>query len=288
MRPMHTDFGVTSMSAPLQRVLVRRPAVAGDWSAAGWREPDPALLERQHEGFCALLEGLGCEVQVAGAAEGLVDAVYMHDPVMLTGTGAIPLRMRKPIRASEPDLMAAELERLGVPVLGRLPENAWADGGDRFWIDDTTMAVGMGYRTTPAGVAALASLVAPEGVEVVAYDLPHDAGPGHVLHLQSMISALTGDLLAVYEPLMPVRLLTDLRERGYDWIALDADEYLAMGCNILCVRPGVVVMVDGVPALRGRIEARGVEVHTYDGSELSLKGDGGPTCLTCPILRAVS
>lgn len=279
------SFGVTSMSAPLRRVLVRRPALGGDWAAAGWREPEPARLAAQHEALCALLDDLGVEVVVADAVDGLVDAVYVHDPVMLTADGAIPLRMRKPIRATEPELIATELERAGVPVLGRLPDGAWADGGDRFWIDDATMAVGMGYRTTPAGVTALQDIVG-EDVEVRGYDLPHDAGPDHVLHLQSMISALADDLLVVYEPLAPVRLLDDLRERGHDWIALEPEEYLAMGCNVLCVRPGVVVMVDGVDSLRRRIEARGVEVHAYDGSELSLKGDGGPTCLTCPILRA--
>jgi N-dimethylarginine dimethylaminohydrolase len=206
----------------------------------------------------------------------------MHDPVLLTGEGGIPLRMRKPIRSQEPDLMASELERLGVPVLGRLPEGAWADGGDRFWLDDDTMAIGLGYRTNAAGAAAVRELA---GVEVVTYDLPHDAGPDHVLHLQSLISALAQDLLVVFEPLMPVRLLEDLRERGYDWIPVAPDEYLAMGCNVLCVRPGVVVMADGADSLRDRIEARGVEVHVYDGSELSLKGDGGPTCLTQPLLR---
>jgi N-dimethylarginine dimethylaminohydrolase len=274
------------MSAPLRRVLVRRPALSGDWAAAGWREPDLVALARQHEDFCALLGDLGCDVAVAEPVEGLVDAVYMHDPVMLTRAGAIPLRMRKPVRSPEPDLMTTELERLGVPILGRLPEGAWADGGDRFWLDDRTMAVGMGYRTTPAGVAALAALVEPEGIEVAAYDLPHDAGPGHVLHLQSLISAVTETLLVVYEPLMPVRLLDDLRERGFEWVALTREEYDAMGSNILCVRPGVVVVVDGLPDLRARLEAYGVEVHAYDGSELSLKGDGGPTCLTCPILRA--
>ena len=278
-------FGVTSMSAPLERVLVRRPALDGDWPAAGWRTPDPERLATQHEAFCELLSALGCEVEVADAVDGLVDAVYMHDPVMLTAGGAIPLRMRKPIRADEPDLIATELERLGVPVLGRLPDGAWADGGDRFWLDDTTMAIGLGYRTNQAGAAAVAEL---SGVDVIAYDLPHDAGPGHVLHLQSMISAVDDRLLVVYEPLMPVRLLEDLRDRGYDWLPIAPDEYLAMGCNVLCVRPGVVVMVDGVPGLRARLEQRGVEVHVYDGSELSLKGDGGPTCLTCPILRQAS
>ena len=148
------------MSAPLRRVLVRRPARHGDWAAAGWREPDPALLVRQHEDFCALLERLGVEVEVRQPIETLVDAVYVHDPVMITGAGAIPLSMRKPIRSEEPLFIAADLEQLGVPIVGRLPEGAWADGGDRFWLDDRTMALGMGYRTNPAGVAALAELVA--------------------------------------------------------------------------------------------------------------------------------
>jgi N-dimethylarginine dimethylaminohydrolase len=116
--------------------------------------------------------------------------------------------------------------------------------------------------------------------------MPHDTGPAHVLHLQSFLSGATEDLYVVYEPLAPVRLLTDIRERGVEWVAIDRDSYLAMGCNVLVVRPGVVVMVDGVPAVRRALEQRGVEVHVYDGSELSLKGDGGPTCLTAPILRS--
>ena len=147
------------------------------------------------------------------------------------------------------------------------------------------MALGLGYRTNRAGADALAALVAPEGVTVEAYDMPHDQGPGSVLHLQSFLSGVADGLCVVYEPLAPVRLLQDLRERGTDWIAISHDAYLAMGCNILAMRPGVVVMVDGVPAVRRALEARSVEVHVYDGSELSLKGDGGPTCLTQPLLR---
>ena len=206
----------------------------------------------------------------------------MHDPLLITARGGIPLRMRKPARAPEPGHARAELERLGVPVLGELPEGAYADGGDRFWIDDDLMAIGLGYRTNRAGAAAVAAL---SGVAVETYDLPHDQGPAHVLHLQSFISAVSDELCVIYEPLAPVRLLEDLRERGRRWIAIDRDSYDAMGCNILAVRPGVVVMVDGVPAVRRELERAGVEVHVYDGSELSLKGDGGPTCLTAPLLR---
>jgi N-dimethylarginine dimethylaminohydrolase len=278
-------FGVTSMTEPLRRVLVRRPATSGDWAGAGWRTPDPAALERQHEAFCALLDDLGAQVEVAAALPGQVDAVYMHDPLIVSARGAIPLRMAKPARRAEPEYAAQELERLGVPVLGRVTEPAYADGGDRFWLDAETVAIGLSWRTNRAGADALAELLAPEGVAVRTYDLPADRGPGSVLHLQSFISAITDELCVVFEPLAPVRLLQDLRERGVDLIPIDADSYEAMGCNVLAVRPGVAVVCDGAPLVRRELEARGVEVHAYDGSELSLKGDGGPTCLTAPLLR---
>jgi dimethylargininase len=278
-------MSVSSMTAPLRRVLVRRPATNGDWAGAGWRTPDPVALERQHEAFCALLSDLGAQVEVAPALPGLVDAVYMHDPLIVSARGAVPLRMAKPVRREEPGHAAAELEGLGVPILGRMEAPAYADGGDRFWLDSQTVAIGLSWRTNRAGADALAALLAPEGVTVETYDLPADRGAGSVLHLQSFISAITDELCVVFEPLAPVRLLQDLRERGVDWIPVDEESYLAMGCNVLAVRPGVVVVCDGAPAVRRALEARGVEVHDYDGSELSLKGDGGPTCLTAPLER---
>ena len=284
--PSGARYGVTSMVAPLRRVLVRRPATSGDWAGAGWRTPDPTTLERQHAAFVELLDGLGVEVEVAQALEGQVDACYMHDPLILSAKGGIPLNMAKPARKREPGHAAEELQRLDIPVLGTLDEDAYADGGDRFWLDDTTAAIGLGYRTNRKGANALEALLEPEGIHVEAYDMPHDEGPAHVLHLQSFLSAATESLFVVYEPLAPVRLLTDISERGIEWIAIDRESYLNMGCNVLAVRPGVVIMVDAAPTVRKALEDRGVEVHVYAGSDISLKGDGGPTCLTAPLLRA--
>ena len=145
--------------------------------------------------------------------------------------------------------------------------------------------IGLGYRTNRKGAARVQELLAPEGIHVETYDMPHDQGAAYVLHLQSFLSAATERLFVVYEPLAPVRLLQDIQARGIEYIAIDHDSYSAMGCNILAVRPGVVVMVDAAPKVRDELTKRGIEVHTYDGSELSLKGDGGPTCLTAPLLR---
>jgi arginine deiminase len=58
-----------------------------------------------------------------------------------------------------------------------------------------------------------------------------------------------------------------------------------MGANVLALAPRVALALDGNPETRRRMEAAGVDVRVYEGEELSRKGDGGPTCLTRPLLR---
>jgi len=277
-------YGVRSMTAPLRRVLVGSPAGSGDFAAAAWRAPDPRLLRAQHEAFTDLLISLGVEVVVLPATDGLVDACYVFDPVFVTGAGQIVLRMCKPARVSEPERLATALEEVGVPVAGRLEGGAYADGGDLFWLDERTLAVGRGYRTNAEAHRQLAELLGREGVELARFDLPHHRGPAELLHLLSVVSPIADDLAAVFEPLAPVSLLEALDERGIRRLQVDADELPTQAGNLLAVRPGVVVMADGNPRTRRALEAAGVEVHVYSASELN-KGDGGPTCLTRPILR---
>ena len=279
-------YGVSSMCAALRRVLVRRPATAGDFAAANWRQPDPELLLAQHEAFCTLLAGLGCEVEVAAALDGLVDATYIRDPGLVTQRGGVVFQMAKPARQDEPAHLGTALEAAGVPVVARLDGPARADGGDFVWLDPRTLIIGRSYRTNAAGVAQLRTIMAAEGVSVVSVDLPHDLGPEHVLHLMSFLSPVADDLAVVFPPLAPVALMETLADRGVRVVAVDADEYAAMACNVLAVRPGQVVMLAGTPRTRRALERHGCEVHCYDGSEISLKGDGGPTCLTQPLLRA--
>lgn len=278
-------YGVQSMVDPLRRVLIRRPATTGDFAAADWRQPDPARLIAEHEAFGELLESLGCEVTVAEPVEGMVDSVYVCDPVWTCGQGAIVLRSAKPARVGEGEAMVAPLEAAGVPIAGRLTGTATADGGDMVWLDNETLAVARGYRTNAEAHRQLDEILAAEGARTLRFDLPHDRGAAHVLHLMSFISPVTHDLAVVFEPLAPVTLMQELQERGIGIIPLGEDEYHSMGCNILATAPGVVVVLDGNPNVRRAMEAKGIEVHAYQGGDVSLKGDGGPTCLTRELLR---
>jgi N-dimethylarginine dimethylaminohydrolase len=193
--------------------------------------------------------------------------------------------MIKPVRQAEPPLLGLALAAAGVPVRARLSGDAHADGGDFIWLDEQTLLIGRSYRTNAAGVSQLAEILAPDQVKVRSVDLPHDQGPEHVLHLMSVISPVADQLAVVFPPLCPVALMEELADRQVAVVPVPEDEYLTMACNVLPIRPGVVVMVDGNPATRLALERHGCEVHVYPGSEISMKGDGGPTCLTAPLWR---
>ncbi len=280
-----TTYGVNSMVAPLTRVAVRPPSLRGDYAVAHWAQPlDGALLLEQHAAFVALLERLGCGVEVLPPTDDMPDACFTYDPAFVIPSGVIELRGAKAVRAGEPPLLTADLEALGVPVVGRLTGGATADGGDMFWLDASTLAVGRSYRTNAAAIEQLRPMLAADGVSIEVFDLPHDLGPEFCLHLMSVVSPVREDLAVVFERLAPIALLQALAARGIEYVAVPEEDYLSLGCNVLAVRPGVVVMAKGNDATAALLRNRGVEVHFYEASEIN-KGEGGPTCLTRPVKR---
>jgi dimethylargininase len=280
-------YGCQSMTATLRRVLVRapRPEDAPLWRAYGWRgEPEVARMLEEHEAFRARLSDAGAEVIVAATPLGAdPDSIYVYDPALVSDDGAILLRPGKDGRRAEVDSLAADLVEAGVPIAARLEAPALAEGGDTVWLDERTLLVGHGYRTNGAGIRALREAL--PGVDVVAFDLPHLRGAGEVLHLMSLVSPLDRDLAVGYLPLMPVRLVELLAERGIELVEVPDDEFETMGPNVLALAPRVALALEGNDETRRRMERAGVDVRVYRGDEISRKGDGGPTCLTRPVLR---
>jgi dimethylargininase len=279
-------FGSASMTGVLERVLVRPPLAedAESWRSYGWRAaPDHAAAAAEHELFCGLLEDAGAEVVVSHHDPGNPDAIYVYDPVLVGAQGAVLLRPGKEGRRGEPAAIAASLETAGVPVATALSDPVLVEGGDTVWLDEGTLLVGIGYRTNTAAVAALAA--AFPGVEVVVFDLPHWNGRAEVMHLMSLISPLDRDLAVVYPRLAPVRLLELLAERGIAVVEVPDEEFETQGPNVLALGPRRALALDGNPETRRRMESVGVDVVVYRGDEISRKGDGGPTCLTRPLLR---
>ena len=282
-----SGFGGQNATGTLRRVLLRAPRAADGerWREYGWRAaPDPAALAAEHEALCTLLADAGAEVVLAEAPlEPNPDAVYVFDPAIVCDRGAIVLRPGKERRIAEAGALALDLEAAGVPVAARLEAPATAEGGDTLWLDERTLLVGRGYRTNPTGIEALREAL--PGVDVLVFDLPHWHGAAEVMHLLSLVSPLAPDLAVCYPPLMPVALVELLEARDIRLVVVPDEEFETMGPNVLALAPRVGLAIEGNHVTRERLERAGVEVIVYEGDELSRKGDGGPTCLTRPLLR---
>ena len=247
--------------------------------------PDLARAIDDYDGFLKLVSAHGARLEFLPADPAVsLDSMYVRDASLVTPRGMVLCNMGKPQRATEPAAQAEVFAALGIPVLGAIHAPGKIEGGDVVWFDDRTVAVGRGYRTNDEGIEQFQQLLGPD-VDLVVVPLPHYRGPADVFHLMSIISPVADDLAVAYSPLMPVPFREWLIAGGIELVEVPDEEFETMGANVLAVAPGKCVMVEGNPVTRDRLEEAGAEVAEYDGREISLKGGGGPTCLTRPIQR---
>jgi dimethylargininase len=280
-------FGAQSMVDPLRAALVKRPGEAFgrafDDPAHGFLHPvDLPEAQRQHDQLCSILVGLGVTVHELGVETDSPDLVYTFDPALVTGEGAVLLRPGKPTRLGEETALEKWFVDHAVPVSGRIEAPGTVEGGDTFWLAPGVFCIGRSLRTNRSGAYQLAALI---GGETHVFDVPYARGPGECLHLLSLISPVAGAAAAVFLPLLPAGLYELLGDLGFDLIPVPGEEFATLGCNILAVRPGVLVMAEGNPVTQRALSRRGYEVHTFPATEIGINGGGGPTCLTRPILR---
>ncbi len=290
------DYGGNSMVAPLRRVAMARPGGAltgADPEAWHYSESfDPGRVGPNHDELVAIIAAAGASIEWLDdsliAEAGLADAVFAYDPSFITDAGAILLNMGKDLRKPERAVHEALYASLNIPVIGSIDGDATVEGGDCFWIDSSTLAVGRGFRTNQAGIDQLQAILTPVGVDVLAYDLPYGDGPAACLHLLSVISPLDDHMALVFAPLLPTALHQTLVKHGYTLIEAPKDEFdrsNGLCLNVLALSPGHCVTIGGFDETARRIRAAGVKLETFDGSALCIPCEGGPTCLTRPLLR---
>ena len=287
---MSQDFGGQSMVGVLERVLVKEPdEVFGHADASLWHYASPINLEnakREHQHFVGVLKDQGVRVDYHDdKLTGLADSIFVHDPVLITDAGAVMMRMGKALREGEVGFMRKKMEELQIPILGQIEEPGLMEAGDLVWLDARTLLVGRGYRTNLPGILQLREILHKFAISVLPFDLPYFEGKASCLHLQSLMSMVDVDLAVVYAPLMPAPLMELLEKRKIHLITISEDEFKNMGSNILAIKPRVVLTLDRCPELKRRLEERDVQVFTYAGADLSMKAEGGATCLTRPLKR---
>ena len=216
-----------------------------------------------------------------------IDSIYCRDASIATDFGIIICNMGKQGRIHEPYAQLEAYKMNNVNILGEIKFPGTLEGGDVAWLDQKTLAVGHTYRTNEEGISQLEGLLQPKGIEIIVVELPHYKGKSDVFHLMSILSPVDKNLAVVYSPLMPIKFRNQLLERGFQLIEVPEQEFDSMGCNVLAVAPRDCLMVAGNPITKKLLEDAGVSVHIYEGNEISVKGGGGPTCLTRPIDRII-
>lgn len=261
--------------------------IDAQWQRLGFTaRPDFARAVAQHDAFIALLRDAGATVHQLPSGPGTtLDAIYARDASLACAEGMVLCEMGKAARAAEPSSQARAFDAARVPVLGRIEPPGCIEGGDVLWLGPRTVAVGIGYRTNAEGAAQLRHLLGDSIDELIEVALPHWRGAADVMHLMSLVSPVDRDLAVVYSPLMTVTFRQRLAALGIAFVEVPEKEFDSMGVNVLALAPRRCLMLAGNPMTRHGLEEAGATVAEYDGSEISVKGCGGPTCLTRPLVR---
>ena len=288
---MMGHHGVGDAYSPLKKALVRQPSAMSSsveaWAGEGYASPrDPVRALEEHAGFVDALRREGVEVTVL-PPEPLeqMDGCYACDPALPTPVGVICCRMGKSGRRGEEAVLERALRDLAVPILGRIEAPGTLEGGDCIWLAPDCLAIGLGFRSNAAGLEQVRTLLAPHGIRVRGVELPWMNGPDECIHLGSLVNPIAPDLAVVHRRYLSAVFQRELEAMGYQLIEAEESEYATQGSNLLALRPRRVLMVAGNTRTEARLRAHGVEIVSFPGDEVAIKGTGGPTCLVQDVYR---
>ena len=286
-------FGVSSMTAPLKKVGVMKPGEAllkanpDKWHYGPLF--DPSQIKKNHSDFVQVLKDSGAEILWIPEGDlAIADSIFTYDASLMTPYGAILMSPGKLLRRGEQNIHKKFYEELNIPIIGQVGNGGLAEAGDTLWLDNKTLIIGRGFRTNLAGIQQITEILSPKDITIHIFDLPTYLGESSCLHLMSLISLVNSRSALVFRPLLPVGLLELLIEKQISLIeapVLEFERSNTLSTNVLATSPGKCIMLDSVPNTRLVLEKNEIQVKVFNGDSLCIGCEGGPTCLTRPILR---
>lgn len=223
---------------------------------------DVDLAQRQHQLYCAALEGQGLQLIKINPDNDLPDCCFVEDTAIIAGRNAIITRMDTPSRAPETAATQLVLERH--MITRELKAPATLDGGDVMKIDKN-IYIGLSTRTNQDAVEQVQALVQSEGYQVIPVKI------NDTLHLKSSCTYIGHGFLVLSQGHFDHSVFDQ-----YKTITVPREEAYASNC--LAVN-GRVLIARGYPRTREMIEKSGFETIELDMTEFK-KGNGSLTCLS--------
>ena len=246
--------------------------------------PDIGALAIEFEAFVEILHGAGCRTHALRRVSTLaLDALYVRDCIAITPSGLVACRMSKANRVAEPGLAREDLQEAGYDVPFAIDEPGRLEGGDVVWITDDLCAIAISYRTNSEGARQFGDIVGSSATCLLV-PLPHFSGPGQILHLSSLISPIDQTTCIACVRYLPVTFLNDLANHGVHVLPIFENEFGTLAPNVLSLGDRSLLVLAGNAQTSAMLRSNGFNVRTFVGDNISLLGDGGPTCLTRPLV----
>lgn len=250
----------------------------GRWYWTDRQPPDLDLVASQHQGLVDALRAEGVEVVVADPlGPPFVKSVYTRDPSITVPGGAIVGRMGVRMRRGEEPYTTRALAAAGMPILGTITGTGTLEGGSFVKLRPGLAALGTSIRCNGEGFRQLEVLLGLIGLELIRVPIA-----GYSIHIDLHLAMVDVDRALIDPAGLPYDFLLTLRELGIDTIEADASE--EWGLNLLCLRPGRVLMAEGSPRTAQLLERAGIDVLTIPYDEIHKNG-GGVHCSTIELVR---
>lgn len=287
-------FRCDSEHRRLKAVLLYRPgpelaSIRNPNSAQHLEVIDVPRLRHEISGLASAYRRLGIAVEwipsrpfPGKTAPERWNLTYVRDLFFATREGAVVSRMASLARAGEEKFASRALALLGVPLNRSVSGLGAFEGADALWLDSKTVLCGVGRRTNAEGLRQLREALIPQGVEVLAANLPR--GTQHLLGLLQIVDRR---LALLRSSVAPGSLARMLARRGFRLIRVPESEETSVkgGMNVVAVAPRRLVMPRGCPALKRLYVASGLEVAAEVSAGELLKGGGGLACATGILWR---
>ena len=289
------NYGAQDMVSSLKKVLMKKPQnFMSKVNLKKWNYESPLNqknIEENYNEFYEIIKNSVKEIvdlNIENKNEELCDSIFTHDPSLVINEGAIILNMGKKLRKKE----TAEHEKLynsiDIPIVGKIIDEGTVEGGDCLWIKNNTLLVGESLRTNRSGIHQLKKILNYYDVKVFPIALPKQNNANSCFHLMSLVSMLDHDLAIGCLSLFSFDLKKIFNDNNIKLISIPEDEYFkskTLAVNILTLSPRELVLIKGYPKTAELLFNEGNKINLFNGNELCIKAEGGPTCLTRAILR---